>query len=110
MLAALAMDAPGRASANLVFLQGHAALMRGELRESVLLLHEALAAAEHHGVATLRPACYFALVEAHAKLGEADAAAEMLEQGPHGGEARLPVHADRAGRWPRVGHRPRPAG
>ena len=54
--------------------------MRGELRESVLLLHEALAAAEHHGVATLRPACYFALVEAHAKLGEADAAAEMLEK------------------------------
>ena len=78
--AALAKDAPGRASANLVFLQGHAALMRGELREAVLLLHEALAAAEHHGVATLRPACYFALVEAHAKLGEADAAAEMLEK------------------------------
>ncbi|HEY5842071.1 MAG TPA: LuxR C-terminal-related transcriptional regulator, partial [Mycobacterium sp.] len=80
MLAALAMDAPGRASANLVFLQGHAALMRGELRESVLLLREALAAAQHHGVATLRPACYFALVEAHAKLGEADAAADMLEK------------------------------
>ena len=78
MLAALAEDAPGRASANLIFLKGHAALMRGELREAVRLLHEALAFAQHHGVATLRPACYFALVEAHAKLGEADAAAEMV--------------------------------
>jgi DNA-binding CsgD family transcriptional regulator/tetratricopeptide (TPR) repeat protein len=79
MLAALAEDAPGRASANLIFLKGHAALIRGELREAVRVLHEALASAEQHGVATLRPACYFALAEAHAKLGEADAAAEMLE-------------------------------
>ena len=70
---------PGRASANLIFLKGHAALIRGELREAVRVLHEALASAEQHGVATLRPACYFALAEAHAKLGEADAAAEMLE-------------------------------
>jgi len=77
-LAALASDAPGRASANLVFLKGHSALMRGELREAVRLLREALAAAEHHGAATLRPACYFALVEAHAKLGEAQQATEML--------------------------------
>ncbi len=88
MLSALARDAPGRPYANLVFLQGNAALVRGELRNSVRLLHEALAAAEHHGAATLRPACYFALVEAHAKRGEADAAAEMLER------ARSVVPAD----------------
>lgn len=78
MLAALAKDAPGLPYTNLVFLMGHAELMRGELRGAVKLLHEALAGAEHHGAATLRPACYFALVEAHSKLGEADAAAEML--------------------------------
>lgn len=78
MLAELAADVPGRSYAHLVFLQGHAALMRGELREAVRLLHEAMAAAEHHGAATVRPACYFALVEAHAKLGESDQAAEML--------------------------------
>ncbi|HEX5142690.1 MAG TPA: LuxR C-terminal-related transcriptional regulator [Mycobacterium sp.] len=78
LLTALDEDAPGRASANLLFLRGHAALIRGELREAVRLLHEALATAQQHGVATLRPACYFALVEAHAKLGESAEAAEML--------------------------------
>lgn len=80
MLAELARDAPGLPHANLVFLQGSAAMLRGELGESVTLLHEALAAAEHHGAATLRPACYFALTEAHAKRGEADEAAAMLER------------------------------
>lgn len=80
ILAELARDAPGRSYANLAFLQGHAALIRGELRAAVRLLHEALAAAEHHRVVTLRPACYFALTEAHAKLGEAAAAAEMLAE------------------------------
>lgn len=88
VLSELARDAPGRPYANLVFLQGHAALLRGELRESVRLLHEALASAERHGVATLRPACYFALTEAHAKLGEAEMAAEMLA------EARAVVPTD----------------
>jgi len=88
MLTALEEDTPGRISANLIFLRGHAALMRGELREAVRVLHEALAVAQRHGVATLRPACYFALVEAHAKLGEADSAAEMLAK------ARSVVPAD----------------
>ena len=78
VLSELARDAPGRPYANLIFLRGHAALLRGELREAARLLREALAAAERHGAATLRPACYFALTEVHAKLGEADAAAEML--------------------------------
>jgi DNA-binding CsgD family transcriptional regulator len=79
LLTALHEDVPGRVSANLIFLRGQTALMRGDLRGAVRVLHEALATAQHHGVATLRPACYFALVEAHAKLGEADAAAQMLE-------------------------------
>jgi DNA-binding CsgD family transcriptional regulator len=78
MMAVLAKDAPGLPHANLMFLMGQAELMRGELRSAVRLLHESLAAAEHHGAATLRPACSFALVEAHSKLGEAEAAAEML--------------------------------
>ena len=84
----LARDATDRPYANLVFLQGHAALMRGQLTEAVRLLREALATAERHGVATLRPACYFALAEAHAKLGQADAAEDMLVR------ARLVVPAD----------------
>lgn len=88
VLSELARDAPGRPYANLVFLQGHAALLRGELGESVRLLHEALASAERHGAATLRPACYFALTEAYAKLGDGDAAAQMLAR------ARAVVPAD----------------
>ncbi len=88
VLSELARDAPGRPYANLVFLQGHAALLRGELGESIRLLHEALASAERHGVATLGPACYFALTEAYAKLGQGDAAAEMLAK------ARAVVPAD----------------
>ena len=88
VLSELARDAPGRPYANLVFLQGHAALLRGELGASVRLLHEALASAERHGVATLRPACYFALTEAYAKLGDGDAAAQTLAK------ARAVVPAD----------------
>ena len=88
MLSALARDAPGRPYANLVFLQGHSALIRGDLLAAVRVLHEALAAAEHHGAATLRPACFFALIEAHAKLGAAELSAQMLA------EARAVVPAD----------------
>lgn len=80
MLSALAADAPGRSYTNLLFLQGHSALMSGELPGAVRLLHEALAAAEQHGVTTMRPACYFALIEAHAKLGESERAAAMLTE------------------------------
>jgi DNA-binding CsgD family transcriptional regulator len=55
----------------------------------VKLLHEALAGVEHHSVTTgLRPASCFALTEAHAKLGQPDAAAAMLA------EARESVPAD----------------
>lgn len=88
MLATLAKDAPGLPHANLMFLMGQGELMRGELSGAGRLLHEALATAEHHGAATLRPACYFGLTEVHAKLGEADAAAEMLAN------ARLAVKPD----------------
>ncbi|MET0705206.1 MAG: LuxR C-terminal-related transcriptional regulator [Mycobacterium sp.] len=78
-LSALASDMPGLAYANLVFLTGVSELMRGELRVAVKMLHEALAGVESHGVTTnLRPACSFALAEAHAKLGEPDAASDML--------------------------------
>ncbi len=80
ILEALARDVPGLGYANLLLLKANAVLMRGEMREAVRLLYEALAAAEYHGAAAMRPACYFALVEAHAKLGESEAAAEMLEQ------------------------------
>lgn len=80
-LSALANDMPGLAYANLVFLTGVAELMRGELSVAVRMLHEALAGVENHGVTTnLRPACSFALAEAHAKLGEPDAASAMLAQ------------------------------
>jgi hypothetical protein len=85
----MANDVPGLAYANLVFLMGNAELMRGELRAAEKLLHEALARVENHGITTgLRPACTFALAETHAKLGEAEAAAGMLE------EARQSVKPD----------------
>jgi DNA-binding CsgD family transcriptional regulator len=80
-LSALAKDMPGLAYANLVFLTGVAELMRGELGAAVKMLHEALAGVENHGVTTgLRPACTFALAEAHAKLGEPAAASAMLAE------------------------------
>ncbi len=80
-LSALAEDMPGLAYANLVFLTGVAELMRGDLPAAVKKLHEALAGAENHGVTTgLGPACTFALAEAHAKLGESEAATDMLVQ------------------------------
>ena len=70
-----ARDIPGLAYANLAFLQGHAELAQGNVPAAVKLLHEALAGAEKHSVTTgLRPASCFALAEAHAKLGQPDAA------------------------------------
>jgi len=70
-----ASDAPGLAYANLAFLLGHAELAQGNIPAAVKLLHEGLAGAEKHSVTTgLRPASCFALAEAHAKLGQPDAA------------------------------------
>jgi DNA-binding CsgD family transcriptional regulator len=81
LLFGMANDMPGLAYANLVFLMGTAEMMRGDLRAAEKLLHEALARVENHGITTgLRPACTFALAETHAKLGDAEAAAEMLAE------------------------------
>ena len=72
-------DAPGLAYANIAFLSGHADLVRGDVGSAVKLLHEALAGVEKHTVRTgLRPACYFALAEAHAKLGQSAEALAVL--------------------------------
>ncbi|WP_077087478.1 LuxR C-terminal-related transcriptional regulator [Mycobacterium rhizamassiliense] len=72
-------DIPGLAYANLVLLSGNAELARGAVAEAVRLVHEAAAGVERHSVTTgLRPASYFALAEAHAKLGQADAANEAV--------------------------------
>jgi DNA-binding NarL/FixJ family response regulator len=80
-LADSARDLPGLAQANLAFLLGHAELVRGAIPEAVRLLHEALAGVETHGGSTgLRPASCFGLAEAHGKLGQANEAAEALEQ------------------------------
>ncbi|MCT7656912.1 LuxR C-terminal-related transcriptional regulator [Mycobacterium deserti] len=76
-LAGSAREIPSLAYANLAFLMGLVELIRGDVRTSVKLLHEALAGVERHGVTTgLRPATCFALAEAHAKLGEGEAAEE----------------------------------
>jgi DNA-binding NarL/FixJ family response regulator len=70
-----ARDVPGLAYANLAFLLGHAELAQGNIPAAVKLLHEGLAGAEKHSVTTgLRPASCFALAEAHAKLGQPEAA------------------------------------
>jgi DNA-binding CsgD family transcriptional regulator len=82
-------DVPGLAYANLAFLLGYAELVRGEFPAAVKLLHEALAGAEKHSVTTgLRAASCFALAEAHAKLGQPDAANDAIV------EARQCVPAD----------------
>ena len=68
---------------------GHAQLVRGEIPAAVKLLHEALAGAEKHSITTgLRAASCFALAEAHAKLGQPDAAKDAIT------EARQCVPAD----------------
>jgi DNA-binding CsgD family transcriptional regulator/tetratricopeptide (TPR) repeat protein len=88
-LADSAHEVPSLAYANLASLMGHAELMRGNVRASVKLLHEALAGVQRHGVTTgLRPATLFALAEAHAKLGEPEAASEAIA------EAQSSVPAD----------------
>ncbi|MDG5485048.1 LuxR family transcriptional regulator [Mycolicibacterium gadium] len=78
-LADSAREVPGLAYANLASLMGVAELMRGDVRSAAKLLHEALAGVERHSVRTgLRPATCFLLAEAHAKLGEAEAAKEAI--------------------------------
>ncbi len=80
-LADSAREVPSLAYANLASLMGVAELMRGDVRAAVKLLHEALAGVERHGVTTgLRPATCFLLAEAHAKLGEAEAAKEAIAE------------------------------
>jgi DNA-binding CsgD family transcriptional regulator len=70
-LADSARDIPGLAYANLAFLLGNVDLVCGAVADAVKLLHEALAGVERHAVTTgLRAASYFALAEAHAKLGQ----------------------------------------
>jgi DNA-binding CsgD family transcriptional regulator len=71
-LADSARDVPGLAYANLALLLGNANLVRGAVTDAVRLLHEAVAGVQIHAVTTgLRAASYFALAEAHAKLGQA---------------------------------------
>ena len=74
-MADAARDIPGLAYANLALLLGNTDLVRGAVADAVRLLHEAVAGVQIHAVTTgLRPASYFALAEAHAKLGQADEA------------------------------------
>lgn len=78
-LADSARDVPGLAYANLALLLGNAELARGAVADSVRLLHEALAGVQRHSVTTgLRAASYFALAEAHAKLGQPGEANDAL--------------------------------
>jgi DNA-binding NarL/FixJ family response regulator len=80
-LADSASDVSGVAAANLAFLLGHAELARGELPTAVKLLHEARAGMEKHSITTgLRAAICFALAEAHAKLGHAEAANDAITE------------------------------
>ena len=80
-LADSAPDVSGVAAANLAFLLGHAELARGEVPTAVKLLHEALAGMEKHSVTTgLRAAICFALAEAHAKLGDDEAANDAITE------------------------------
>src|SRR5262249_13385237 len=58
---------------------GNANLVRGAVAEAARLVHEAVAGAEIHAIRTgLRPASYFALAEAHAKLGQPSEANEAV--------------------------------
>ena len=88
-LAESSRDIPGLAYANLALLLGNAELARGAVAEAARLVHEAVAGVQRHSVTTgLRPASYFALAEAHAKLGQAaeadDAAAAARSAVPPG--------------------------
>ena len=76
-----ARDVPGLAYANLAFVLGHAELVRGDIPAAVKLLNEALAGAEKHEITKgLRAASCFTLAEAHAKLGQPDAAKDAITQ------------------------------
>jgi len=78
-LADSARDIPGLAYANLALLLGNAELVRGAAAEAARLVHEAVAGVQIHSVTTgLRPASYFALAEAHAKLGQASEANDAV--------------------------------
>jgi DNA-binding CsgD family transcriptional regulator len=78
-LADASRDIPGLAYANLASLAASAELARGAVAEAARLVHEAVAGVERHSVTTgLRPASYFTLAEAHAKLGQADEANEAV--------------------------------
>jgi DNA-binding CsgD family transcriptional regulator len=78
-LADASRDIPGLAYANLALLSGNAELARGAVAEAARLLHEAVAGVQIHYVTTgLRPASYFALAEAHAKLGQAGEANDAV--------------------------------
>jgi ATP/maltotriose-dependent transcriptional regulator MalT len=78
-LADASRDIPGLAYANLALLLANANLVRGNVAEAARLVHEALAGVQIHAVTTgLRPASYFALAEAHAKLGQPAEAAEAV--------------------------------
>ncbi|MGA9679346.1 MAG: LuxR C-terminal-related transcriptional regulator [Mycobacterium sp.] len=88
-LADSACDIPGLAYANLALLLGNAELVRGNVTEAARLVHEALAGVQKHDITTgLRPASYFALAEARAKLGQA------VEANDAAAEARSVVPAD----------------
>ncbi|WP_231639765.1 helix-turn-helix transcriptional regulator [Mycobacterium sp. Marseille-P9652] len=76
-----ARDLPGLAYANLALLLGNAELARGAVGEAARLVHEAHAGVHMHAITTgLRPASYFALAEAHAKLGQAVEANDAVAQ------------------------------
>ena len=88
-LADASRDVPGLAYANLALLSGNAELVRGAAAEAARLVHEALAGVQRHSVRTgLRPASYFALAEARAKLGQPAEANDAVA------EARSCVPAD----------------
>ncbi|WP_406813861.1 LuxR C-terminal-related transcriptional regulator [Mycobacterium sp. M23085] len=79
-LADSSRDIPGLAYANLALLSGNAELARGAVAEAARLVHEAVAGVQTHYVTTgLRPASYFALAEAHAKLGQAGEANDAVD-------------------------------
>ncbi len=86
-LADSARDIPGLAYANLASLLGNSDLARGAVADAARLVQEALAGVQRHSIRTgLRPASYFALAEAHAKLGQPaeanDAVAEAQSSVP----------------------------
>ena len=78
-LADSARDIPGLAYANLAFLLSNVELVRGAVAEAAQLVHEAVAGVQIHAVTTgLRPASYFTLAEAHAKLGQVEDANDAV--------------------------------